>query len=689
MKNVLVSVCLFPLLVSFLGTGQGQPGGGAATRDPTLDSVTHWMALAEQRHVSEHQRYDHLERALELAKGLKTDSIRLQKLSALSYRLSRGARNDLFRRANWGAQDLARKLKDSLALANSYWDLGDHHVVAHAQDSAYLFYSKAQNIFSAQGEALLSARMLIQMANRQEKVKDYLGSEANLFAAIRILEPLKGYRHLYRCYNGLGIVAKDLGQFNRAIGYYERARGYLQKLDGETVELLRNSNNMGVVYRQKKDHAKAINFFQEITQHPNIKENHPELYGIALNNLAYCKIKLRDTAKVLSMIEESVKINDSLGNVISLASAHSTLSELALIQKDTSMAIHQSQMAVDLSKKGGDFYGLLNVLAFLSQIHRRKAPEYAAQYIKLNDSLQRTERQLLNKFARIRYETDNFIAQNKQLEADNELLAQEKRLLVWLAVGFISLGAAISMMISQRIKNQKFRFKEQQQLNNQEIFNLMLSQKQKVDEAKRLEQKRISEELHDGILGKMLGARMVLTGLNNSNGNGAVQERAQAISALKNVENEIRSLSHELSHSAYTKMNNFINSIAIYLKSVEDNHSVKTHFLYEEHLEWDELKGEIKINIYRIVQESLQNAIKHAACSNFFLTFAWQEDTLMVDIKDDGQGFDTKRMKKGIGLRNIGSRVKKLGGNWEIKSGEQAGTQIQVLIPLSETIILA
>lgn len=124
----------------------------------------------------------------------------------------------------------------------------------------------------------------------------------------------------------------------------------------------------------------------------------------------------------------------------------------------------------------------------------------------------------------------------------------------------------------------------------------MLAQKQKVDEAKRLEQKRVSEELHDGVLGKMLGARMVLTGLNKRSDEASIEERSEAIAALKMVENEIRSISHEMSHNAYKKINNFINSINAYLVSVEKSNQINTHFNYEEDEDWDNLKGEIKIN---------------------------------------------------------------------------------------------
>ncbi|UWX56402.1 ATP-binding protein [Maribacter litopenaei] len=254
-----------------------------------------------------------------------------------------------------------------------------------------------------------------------------------------------------------------------------------------------------------------------------------------------------------------------------------------------------------------------------------------------------------------------------------------------MAFAFFLLGISVYIIINQRAKNQKLLFLQQQQANNQEIFNLMLTQKQKVDEVKRLEQKRISEELHDGVLGKMLGARMVLTGLNKRTGEDAIEARMEAITALKNVEQEVRSISHELSHSAYQKINNFVNSVEDLLSSAKENTNIITTFNYDEDEDYDALKGEIKINMYRMIQECLQNAIKHSEGQNFFVNFERKEDILIVEMGDDGKGFNLDKERKGIGMRNISSRVEKLNGKWFVTSEPNKGTTITLEVPISYT----
>src|SRR5690606_19750518 len=123
------------------------------------------------------------------------------------------------------------------------------------------------------------------------------------------------------------------------------------------------------------------------------------------------------------------------------------------------------------------------------------------------------------------------------------------------------MGVLTLVMIDQRRKNQKLRFEQAQQRTNQEIFNLLHAQSSKIEEGKQQEKKRISEELHDGILGQMLGIRLILSGLNNKTDDDSVLKRGELLKKLQGLEEEIRTISHELSKASQEKINNFIVSI--------------------------------------------------------------------------------------------------------------------------------
>lgn len=623
----------------------------------------------------------YLQNAFDYIRQLDDDSLRLKLLSNLSYYILPEER-DFFRQVNSATLQLSFKIKDSTSLANAYWDLGYFYAKNSEKDSSYYSYYNAQKIFEEQGNMYHSARMLYNMGKQQQEIRDYIGSEANLVAAIARLKPLNKYRELYNCYNTLAIISQALEEYDEAINYYNEARFYLKKMENTDIEIWENNHNRGVVSLDKGNYKNSKNIFDGLLTTENLLIQSPNLYAKTLNNLALTKIKLGDTLGSAELIKTSIKKLDSLGDSRSLASAYSTLSQYSLYAKDTLKAIVNAKTALEKALESSSNERALDTYALLTRIDHDNASDYAQKYITLSDSLQREERQARNKFARIRFETDEFIAQNEQLEEETALLARQKQIWTGVALGFFLLGISVYIIINQRAKNQKLLFAQQQQANNQEIFNLMLTQKQKVDEVKRLEQKRISEELHDGVLGKMLGARMVLTGLNKRTGPEAIEARLEAINALKNVEQEVRSISHELSHSAYQKINNFINSVEDLLGTVKESSQIITIFNYDEDEDYDALKGEIKINLYRMIQEGLQNAIKHSDGKTFFVKFERNGNILNVEMGDDGKGFDLEKEKRGIGMRNISSRVEKLNGTWKVLSEPMKGTTITLEIPL-------
>ncbi len=647
-----------------------------------IDSVEIYIAKSKNDSLSQLLKLDQLLKGVRYSENLKDDTVKSKAFSNLSYAYFQQQDSIHFRQTNRIAIALAKKIKDSIALAEAHWDLGAFFQINSIPDSAYYSFSSSQKIYEAKGDIISSSRMLMSMAVQQESVKDYLGSESNIVLAIQRLKPLNDYKNLKQCYNQLGIVAKGLGEYDKAIDYYNESLFYANKLDPDGIDFLRINNNIGVVYQSKKDFTKAVSNFRTVTTTDSQKVRNIELYALALNNLAFSKIKLKDTAGIIELIKESIRLKDSLGLQASLATSYTTLAEYHLFQRDTLAAIAAAHKAKAMALETSNNESILESLAFLIKIDRKNASKHGQAYIALNEKIQNEERQARNKFARIRFETDEFIAENEVLTEEKELLSRQKQIWIAVAAGFFLLGLAIYIIVDQRSKNQKLRFQQQQQSNNQEIFNLMLAQKQKVDEAKRIEQKRISEELHDGVLGKMLGARMVLTGLNKKADADAIKERSEAIIALKKIENELRAISHELSHTAYQQINNFANSIDALLESAKEKTSINTIFNYNEDEHWDDLLGDIKINVYRILQENLQNALKHSGCTNFFINFEIKEKFFLVTIGDDGKGFILGKETKGIGMRNISSRVAKMNGTWTIDTAPNEGTTMKISIPV-------
>jgi len=645
------------------------------------DSISIWSAKSQKLTTTKEEKLKLQLKAYDIAENSSNDSLKASYFSTLSFNQNFITDSSLFRKINKRAITINEKIQDSSALGMAYWDMGYFLQGKVVKDSAFYYYSEALNIFENLKDHNLTGGLYLQMAGIQMKIKDYSGSEANTIKAIENFKIENNNKKLFNSYNLLGIVLGDLEEYDKSLTYYNEALYYLRKTEDKLFGEEQLINNIGVIYRNTKKYDKAIENFESVINANKIFIKNPNLYSKALSNLATTKLYNEDTLGIHNLLIEAIDIKHQEKELGSLASSYYGLAEYNLYAKDTLNALANAKKAIKFSIESNNNERLLKTWSFLAGIDNANATEYFQKFTTLNDSLQKEERKQQNKFARIRFETDEFIAENIELESEKEVLSKQKQMWIGIATGFFLLGLSIYIIINQRAKNQKLRFDQQQQANNQEIFNLMLMQKQKVDEVKRLEQKRISEELHDGVLGKMLGARMILTGLNKRATDEAIQEKSKALGSLQEIENEIRSISHELSHSAYQKINNFTDSIETLLSN-NKNVGLKTFFHFNEDENWDSLAGDIKINVYRIIQETFQNAIKHANCSYFEVTFHRDDEKFNVIMSDNGIGFNLNKGKKGIGIRNITSRMDKLNGSFHIDTTEGQGTTISLNIPI-------
>ena len=139
-----------------------------------------------------------------------------------------------------------------------------------------------------------------------------------------------------------------------------------------------------------------------------------------------------------------------------------------------------------------------------------------------------------------------FRFETKEIEQKNIQIAREKMWLIIISIILLVTAILIYIIITQRAKNNELQFVQKQQAANEEIYNLMLSQQERIEEARTLEKKHISQELHDGVLGRLFGTRLSLDSFNMSSSEEAIKTRSRYIQDLKKIEEDIRKVSHEL-----------------------------------------------------------------------------------------------------------------------------------------------
>lgn len=640
------------------------------------DSISILMTQSKLKDLEKLTKSSVLQKAYQYTKVLSSDSLKCKYLSEISFESYMINDSILFKKVSDEGLKLAKKTKNSKCLAQIHKNLGHNFYSNFVLDSAFYHYGKAEKLYSQLNNQHESGKVLTKMAWVQNVIGDFTASERTSIQAIEKLKPFHDYIQLRSLYDNLGDVSKQLGEYERALEYYNQSLIYIKKADLGQLREVGLKNNIALVYQKMGQYKKAVTNFEEAVAYIKNQTNQSRLLAKGLTNLGHSYQNLNEFEQLPDLYERAMTIQDSIGDLGGKMMTSLRIAEYYLSQNDTLKAFSYLDKSKSLAISTSSNKKLLDILNLYTRLDSQNAEKYHREYVELNNTLQLEERQLRGKFERIQFET-------KEVIAENQLLAKQRQLITGIAAALLLLVLASFIIYTQRSKNQKLRFNQAQQEKNQEILNLMLEQSEKIEQEKQKEQKRISEELHDGVQGRLQGSRMMLLGLNSRHDEEAIKERERAIVMLQDIQEEVRAISHELSHSAYQKINNFILLIKNLAATYQKGGEININLYFDEEVDWDGFSGDIKINLYRIIQESIQNAIKHGECENIDLNLHFVDSQMIkTTIKDDGKGFSLKKGKKGIGMRNINSRAKKLNGNWNINSSVGNGTIVSVEIPV-------
>ena len=666
---------IFLFLCFFLTTTQGQ------TKPSVFDSILKYRDLAEDPNLTPNEQLIYAKKAVELSQATKIDSTILLSNRKLSFVYLSLDEYTLYRDINYKNLVLATKLKDTVALAITYNNLGYYHHNNVRTDSAFFYYSKALKLYSKLKRLENEYKILQNIADIQETEKDYVGSEENAIKAIKIinlLPPSESNRdNLWALNNLIGIISAKLGNFDKAIEYHNKALDISDQMDDGRYNELLSKNNLAEVYRQKGEINASIDLYQEVIEEKDYYyAADPSFYAIALANQAYCK-SLRENENIdalRGMFYEAKNISDTINDMLAQTGISIDIAKFYQNIQEKDSALYYAEKSKTLSEESSNNELLLESLEILSELTEgEQGRQYLKRHIELGERLLLDERNYRNKFARIELETD-------QLEAENAQISKENFYLVLLSGGLLLTAVLVYVVISQRAKNRKLKLIQVQQKANEDIYNLMLSQQDKVDEARTQEKKRISEELHDGVLGRLFGTRLSLDSINFKDGKDAMMTRANYIGQLKTIEEDIRKISHEL-NTDFVSGSGFMDIVSELIENQTLAYGLAYDFDYTDDISWDSVSNKTKINIYRIIQESMQNIYKHANAKAIKISISLEKTVICLDIIDDGEGFDTSKSKKGIGLKNMTSRVEDINGEISFNSQSGNGTTVNVKIP--------
>jgi signal transduction histidine kinase len=648
--------------------------------ESSKDSLEMYLSLANDIRLPIEFKQKYNRKAFEIIVNQKEDSINKINLFKIA--------NRYYNMTDWKGYftttklilELSQESNDTVNIAKAYTYLGDYYVKNSISDSAFYCYSKAEKIYLNTNDNYNIAKTKIDKANLQYSEGDYYSSEIDIFKALRILKQLKANDLLYESYNLLGILYNEREEYTKALEFHNKA---ITSLDDKSIPAVyqykaASYNNIGYVYFNMKNYAEAKEYFTKGIQQENLFIDKPSLYAMLLDNLAYARLNLKETEELPYLFYKSLKIRDSLHLTSGIIVNKTHLSEYFAYMNDTTKAIQYAKQALKLSRNTNRLRGTLETLKQIGIVDPKNASAYSKEYILINDRLQKAERKMGEKFTRIAYETDEIKVKNTNLEGQNK-----KLLLIF--GSFIVLATLLYIINNQKTKQRELLFKQKEQQTNAEIYSLLINQQNTIEINNIKEKKRVARELHDGVLGRMFGVRINLDGLNKIKDDSGIEMRLNYLIELKNIEQDIREISHNLNREKSELINNFVAIVTNLFEEQKKTYPTKLLAHIDPNIKWDSIDNIVKINLYRILQESLQNCNKYANASKIKIEFKKPNNNLILKISDDGVGFNTNRPKKGIGLQNIKTRTIECEGTLEIKSNKDEGTFIMITIPIKNT----
>ncbi|OGU56177.1 MAG: hypothetical protein A2X64_08690 [Ignavibacteria bacterium GWF2_33_9] len=218
-------------------------------------------------------------------------------------------------------------------------------------------------------------------------------------------------------------------------------------------------------------------------------------------------------------------------------------------------------------------------------------------------------------------------------------------------------------------------FVQSEQLNKEQLLRISY-----VLDAQEKERQRLSRDLHDGLGQMLLAAKLKLEQMASSDFEKAQKHLNGALEIMKETVNEIRTISNDLMPSVLSNFG-LGEGIKRLCKDFEKDSGIAFNFDCTN-LDKIDIPEKSQLYIFRIVQELMNNILKHSQAKNASLRFTFDGNFLTIQVNDDGIGFDTSNIDFGNGINNIMERTELLYGRIKVSSKPSQGTEVLINIPV-------
>ena len=560
---------------------------------------------------------------------------------------------------------------DSISLAKAYANIGYSFARKDIADSSLFYYLQSEKLYRTLEDKKKLAEILMEVAKLKLLKAEFISSESTLIKVLDIFRGLGDNRGIAETYHMMGLISNELVDYDRAISMLQKSMAIVLQdeeliSDGTIITL---KFNLALSYFDNKEYEKSLSIVNELrsgNQNYILTEMVASLnilYALNLHKLSPNRYDLVPIFKTAIIVQDGIP--DSLHSI----SSRNQFAEFYLENKDYENAKIVATEAYELAKiyKQSNFL-VLPSLKNLVKSDPQNAFTNALEYIRLNDSFQLAERQMRNKFQRIEFDTHEL-----ELERDHAIASKGIFINIFGIIALISVVMFLLVYIAMdSVKKRHAKFRKK---SDSEVYSMMIGQQSKISQGREMEKSRIARELHDGVLNDLSFVRNSLSMVINDTTIEGTEKREEYLERLRAIEIEIHSMSRDLSGPIFNVQSyrRLINDL-VALEQVSSD--IKWCIYQDEEIRWKKINRNLKVNLYRILQECVQNIKKHSFASNASIKIEKVDQKLRVQICDNGIGFNKNFKKKGIGLENIYARVNADGGSIDIQTDTEKGVKI-------------
>lgn len=501
-------------------------------------------------------------------------------------------------------------------------------------DSAFYYYQKTKMYCQSQNDFNNIIYPILMMSEIQRIKNDFSGSEETITEALKYLNKDTKKSYYTFIYNNLGLAYLEQSNYNEAEKYYNKS------LEITTDELSRCiiKNNIAYNFIKQEKYESAKEVLESIKNNDSLKKDLTE-YARIIDNLGFTLLKLNDN-KSISFLNQSKQIREKEDDIIGLTSSYMHFAEYYQ-KKDFNSAKKHALKAYEMAVKTNNPDDKIEALQFLTKLSNgNEAKEYAIETFKINDSIQTIRQQTKNQFAKIKYDSNQAL---KEIE-------RQKKLKEFSSIGIILLLGFGS-----------FTF-----------YKIKKRNRKKIKEAAYQTETRIAKKLHDELANDVHNAIAFAEtqDLENSLNKDILLENLETIyNRTRNISNENKDI--DTSEKYFEKLKAMLATYNSSDRNVIVNMDTFNHL---------KTSKEIKIIVYRVLQELMVNMKKHSQCSIASISIKSNKKSLQINYSDNGIGTDNLLNLKN-GLQNVENRILSINGTINFETEPEKGFKVKIEIP--------